>query len=160
MLILHALRVSFDQVYRTVNMNEICIRCDWTACTSASASCEVLCRIESPAWLAAASYNVALAAVLAQDLTAVSNLFRASGSLHEAFSTPTAQYRATQMPCTLAPSAYVNPEWSAQGRTRCMVCSSLLQCSASSRACKGLYSSTCALQAQRQHPWGLLSTRS
>lgn len=59
--------------------------------------CNDLCRAESPAWFAAASYNAGLAAVHAKDSTAAAVLFRASGSFHEAFAAPTPQNLATQM---------------------------------------------------------------
>lgn len=55
------------------------------------------CREESPAWFTSASFNAALAATHAQDMTAAAVLFRASGSFTAAFSVPTAQLLTTQM---------------------------------------------------------------
>ena len=71
------------------------------------------CRLESPAWFAAAAYNAALAAMHAKDAIAAAVMFRASGSFHEALPTPTPQCMATHMvrlsdliaafPCDLQP---------------------------------------------------------
>lgn len=49
--------------------------------------------------MAAASYNAALAAMQSKDTIAAAVLFSASGSFHEALSSPTPQNAATQMVC-------------------------------------------------------------